>query len=160
MGQRDNRKRVRHRPNRFVRKQQMQQSFQLCSNHQTATSSHPAMANSTRPFPASFPTSFSTTPMAISMRYSYAAPSTYTPSTQMFRPSSPCSSVSSTPHEDALSRDLRIFGGVEDEGSETDLRAQMLDVVLGLFDGLDYDDALCYGLRRNANNHGVGTKFG
>lgn len=40
---------------------------------------------------------------------------------------------------------MRIFGGDgldgdgDVEGTE-DLRAPMLDVVLGLFDGLDYDD--------------------
>ena len=45
--------------------------------------------------------------------------------------------------EDSFSRDIRIFGGVEDEQSATDLRGPMLDVVLGLFDGLDYDDAMC-----------------
>lgn len=45
--------------------------------------------------------------------------------------------------EDSLARDLRIFGGDRDEASTTDLRGPMLDVVLGLFDGLDYDDAMC-----------------
>ena len=45
--------------------------------------------------------------------------------------------------EDSISRDLRIFGGLEDETQGSDLRGPMLDVVLGLFNGIDYDDASC-----------------
>ncbi len=45
--------------------------------------------------------------------------------------------------EDAVSRERRIFGGVDGDSEATDLRGRMLDVVLGLFDGIDYDDALC-----------------
>ncbi|EGP89840.1 uncharacterized protein MYCGRDRAFT_103157 [Zymoseptoria tritici IPO323] len=42
------------------------------------------------------------------------------------------------------SRDRRIFGGEDDEtASAQDLRVQMLDVVLGLFNGIDYDDSMC-----------------
>ena len=45
-------------------------------------------------------------------------------------------------------REMRIFGGIcggeeEEEGGEEELKAPMLDVVLGLFDGLDYDDDAC-----------------
>lgn len=46
--------------------------------------------------------------------------------------------------EDDHSRDIRIFGGLEDEEFESeDLRGPMLDVVLGLWNSTDYDDALC-----------------
>ena len=47
--------------------------------------------------------------------------------------------------EDLWERELRIFGGSEDESESVgeDLKAPMLDVVLGLFDGLDYDDDAC-----------------
>nr|POF03469.1 hypothetical protein CFP56_72565 [Quercus suber] len=51
--------------------------------------------------------------------------------------SCPCST------ESAAARDQRIFGeSDEDEkfGDFDDLRGPMLDVVLGLFDGIDYDD--------------------
>lgn len=44
------------------------------------------------------------------------------------------------PEDDAM-RDRRFFGGdEEDEGNTDDLRGAMLDVVLGLFDGVDYED--------------------
>jgi hypothetical protein len=46
--------------------------------------------------------------------------------------------------ESAASRDRRIFGGDDDETrSALELRGPMLDVVLGLFNGIDYDDSLC-----------------
>ena len=46
--------------------------------------------------------------------------------------------------ESAASRDRRIFGGVEDDSeSAKELCGPMLDVVLGLFSGVDYDDSLC-----------------
>lgn len=46
--------------------------------------------------------------------------------------------------ESAASRDRRIFGGVEDDlESAKELCGPMLDVVLGLFNGVDFDDSLC-----------------
>lgn len=46
--------------------------------------------------------------------------------------------------ESVEARDRRIFGGDEDETqSAMELRGPMLDVVLGLFNGIDYDDSLC-----------------
>lgn len=52
--------------------------------------------------------------------------------------------MSSTQAESAKSRDRRIFGGDGDETqSALELRGPMLDIVLGLFNGIDYDDALC-----------------
>lgn len=45
--------------------------------------------------------------------------------------------------ESAITRDKRMFGGEDgDSESALELRGPMLDVVLGLFDGIDYDDAL------------------
>jgi len=34
-----------------------------------------------------------------------------------------------------------MFGGAEGEADVADLRGAMVDVVLGLFGGVDYDDA-------------------
>ena len=47
-------------------------------------------------------------------------------------------------NESAEAWDRSWFGGVdEDSESARDLRGPMLDVVLSLFNGVDYDDALC-----------------
>lgn len=47
--------------------------------------------------------------------------------------------------ESATTRDKRVFGGEDDDTeSAMELRGPMLDVVLGLFNGIDYDDALCF----------------
>lgn len=49
-------------------------------------------------------------------------------------------------YEDARSRDLRIFGGWEDDGGKEEaaemegLKAPMLEVVKGLFGGIDDED--------------------
>lgn len=46
-------------------------------------------------------------------------------------------------YESAAARERRIFGGENGETEseeEADLKGPMLDVVLGLFDGLDYDE--------------------
>jgi len=45
------------------------------------------------------------------------------------------------PPESAAARDRRIFGGLDGEDESADLRGAMMDVVLGLFNGIDYDDA-------------------
>ena len=46
--------------------------------------------------------------------------------------------------ESSAARERRIFGGSEDDDVGFDLRGPMLDVVLGLFSNVDYDDsALC-----------------
>jgi hypothetical protein len=42
---------------------------------------------------------------------------------------------------ESAKRDCRFFGGLEGEEDTMNLRARMLDVVLGLFNGLDYDDS-------------------
>lgn len=78
----------------------------------------------------------------MSIRYSYASPK----QTTFRHPSGIYRSVPTNcrdREDDARSRDLRIFGGEEGESEESDLRGPMLDVVLGLFDGVDYDDAMC-----------------
>ncbi|KAK5163448.1 uncharacterized protein LTR77_010630 [Saxophila tyrrhenica] len=91
-------------------------------------------------------------PTAMSMGYSYLTPSTTTTSTptptayQISKAErSTCTHSNPFKKEDPSTRDLRIFGGTEDErnANATDLRGAMLDVVLGLFDGVDYDDGLC-----------------
>ena len=124
MGQRQNRKRVRHRPNRA------RKYFNL-----------PPLPIQPNPFPA--------TPTAASIRYSYVPTSQLSKPPLSRMPSSSCGGSRSTStscqssQEDSKSRDIRIFGGLENEADATDLRGPMLDVVLGLFNGIDYDDALC-----------------
>ena len=84
----------------------------------------------------------------MSVRYSYAQaqplPQHSLPRTSDFTSgwNSKPYSRSARKQEDAVSRDLRIFGGLEGEPElSSDLRGPMLDVVLGLFNGMDYDDA-------------------
>lgn len=126
MGQRNNnRKRVRHRPNR-TRKY---------FNYQPSP---------IQPIP------FNTTPSAMSIRYIHLSNTQFlkpglsrTPSLGSYSSRS-SSTLSKTSQEDAHSRDIRIFGGLEDEEFESeDLRGPMLDVVLGLWNSTDYDDSLC-----------------
>ena len=126
MGQRHNRKRVRHRPNRARRGMELEPS--------------PIQPTITQ---------FSSMPTALSVRYSYA-PAPHAPvqtskqsTNSSLRQSKPGIAYSQCREENALSRDLRIFGGLEHELQSSDLRGPMLDVVLGLFNGIDYDDASC-----------------
>lgn len=44
------------------------------------------------------------------------------------------------PEEDDAARRIRVFGGSADEARSTELCGPMLDVVLGLFGSVDYDD--------------------
>lgn len=81
----------------------------------------------------------------MSIRYSYALP------TPGF-PSWPSEPSFLRRREDAFARERRIFGGgFDDDGGDGDdddgrddndvaMKRGMLDVVLGLFDGLDYED--------------------
>jgi hypothetical protein len=126
MGQRQNRKRVRHRPNR---------SRKHSANRLPLSTSQ----SQSQSFP----------PTAMSVRYSYVPPFAQ-PKQFSRRPKSdefayPTSTADSDcRREDAYSRDLRVFGGLpEDQHELSDLRGPMLDVVLGLFDGIDYDDEMC-----------------
>ena len=43
--------------------------------------------------------------------------------------------------DDLGARERRVFGGVEGEGEDEDLKGRMLDVVVALFKGVD-DDGL------------------
>ena len=126
MGQRQNRKRVRHRPNR----------------------SRKHSEDRMQPLPV--PTS-QLYPTAMSVRYSYAPPipqiKQTTPADPQLHAAQKKSIPSKRPNciqEDPMSRDFRVFGGLPDDQLEaSDLRGRMLDVVLGLFDGIDYDDEKC-----------------
>ena len=122
MGQRQNRKRVRHRPTR------------------SRKHSEDRLQPLSRPTSQSFPT-------AMSVRYSYAPPIPQVEQIPRRIPHSDSTQKATTPKasgcipEDAISRDLWVFGGLPDDQFESsDLRGRMLDVVLGLFDGIDYDD--------------------
>lgn len=57
----------------------------------------------------------------------------------VFQSSSTAGSSSSKAKDDA-ERNLRVFGGSSDEAGSTELCGPMLDVVLGLFGGIDYED--------------------
>ena len=58
-----------------------------------------------------------------------------------YPPSLPGQCSSCCGGETMAARERRIFGGEEGEVEDgTDLKGQMLDVVLGLFNGMDYDD--------------------
>ena len=127
MGQRQNRKRVRHRPPRA------RKHFEL-----EPSPVQPAPLTTSQP-----------SPTAMSVRYSYVQSLPSQRTTLRRRPSlysrlstSSCS-TSTRSREDNKSRDLRIFGGLEDDSESSDLRGPMLDVVLGLFNGVDYDDEAC-----------------
>lgn len=115
MPRRDNRKRIRHRPHRAARHRTTQISSPPFLQPHIPTAPSMTMATAFSPIP----------PTLISYH---------------------SSCVHGKTKEDARTRDLRIFGGLpaEDEaGMEVDLRGRMLDVVLGLFDAVDYDDGLC-----------------
>lgn len=124
MGQRQNRKRTRHRPGR-----QRKNSDRLNSGSPYARSQ-------------SFPT-------AISGRYSYSPAQTYPTKASYIRSSKSSRSLtswsdSSCDDEDPECRDMRIFGGLPEEQEESsDLRGPMIDVVLGLFNAIDYEDENC-----------------
>ncbi|KAF2216489.1 hypothetical protein CERZMDRAFT_81585 [Cercospora zeae-maydis SCOH1-5] len=115
-----NRKRVRHRSNksrRIVRAaaQQVQFQNQLRQQQSTAWTTHPTRYST---FPA---WNCNNDHSSISM-----PPSGHRdlPRTESFH-----------------SRDKRMFGGEDDDSvSAMELRGPMLDVVLRLFDGVDYDD--------------------
>lgn len=96
-------------------------------------------------------------PTAMSIRYSYAGetalrlqmmmPATTSVSRKQWHLAARQQSAATCPcssgrREGLWERDRRIFGGGEggSEEEEDGLKAPMLDVVLGLFDGLDYDD--------------------
>lgn len=115
MGQRHNRKRIRHRP--------MSRSYHSITSFMPTTE---ATATS------SWALQYFLLPQS-TMRIDVSSPAftetAYTPPKLLKQ-------------ESANSRDRRIFGGVdEDTESAKNLCGPMLDVVLGLFNGIDYDDA-------------------
>lgn len=138
MGDRHNRKRTRHRP---IRRQRLC-CPQLDQDKVTTTPSDQQLA-----------------PLACSCWHPSArqtSPTTSTTPTSMSHPtmrlqvSSHCTSnipsISNDIPETPRSRARRVFGGVDssdedDDGDEesTELCGPMLDIVLGLFGGVDYD---------------------
>ncbi|KYG42487.1 hypothetical protein M433DRAFT_409654 [Acidomyces richmondensis BFW] len=115
MGQRTNRKRIRHRPNRPWKTQ----------NSQPITGTYASSPHADRwTSPSPYTTTFTNS-------YCWSGQKKYE---SEYRGSERIS-------ESAAQRELRIFGGLEGERDQSDLRSRMLDVVLGLFHGLDYEDA-------------------
>ena len=45
--------------------------------------------------------------------------------------------------ENVAAWERRMFGGAEEDVDGANLRGAMMDVVVSLFGGVDYDDALC-----------------
>lgn len=115
MGQRHNRKRIRHRP--------MSRSYRSITSLMPATEATATSSWALQHF---------SLPQA-TMRINVAS--------LAFRETA-CTLPKLLQQESANSRDRRIFGGVdEDTESAKNLCGPMLDVVLGLFNGIDYDDA-------------------
>lgn len=135
MGDRHNRKRTRHRP---IRRQRLCQQL---DNTNTNIASTPISTLDQTP----------SSPACSCWRPSTRPPLSTTISTKstLQVPQLPCAAsvtrakpgVFHTP-ETPLSRTRRVFGGAEDESAE--LCGPMLDVVLGLFGGIDYDDDETY----------------
>ncbi|KXT18561.1 hypothetical protein AC579_2294 [Pseudocercospora musae] len=114
MGQKQNRKRTRHRPSRSKRQSSMY-AMNKASQSATNDMTSPKHTRSTSYIDTCWP----------------AACVKPLQRPQLLR------------QESATSRDRRMFGGDDDDTkSAMDLRGPMLDVVLGLFNGIDYDDAL------------------
>jgi len=139
MGDRHNRKRTRHRP---IRRQRLcQQQLDIADNNAAPVS---LATSSSDQHPSTYPCSC------------------WHPSTRQLPPSKPthhqtfqtqCTSITKTDlacgdlptthlPETPQSRTRRVFGGVEasDDDESTELCAPMLDVVLTLFGGIDYDE--------------------
>jgi hypothetical protein len=142
MGDRHNRKRTRHRP---IRRQRLCPQFDQCEA---------MMIPSPSPSDHQLPTPLACSCWHFSVRQTPTSTTTSTTSNtnmrlQTLQPShcatNPPSTIDSIP-ETPRSRTRRVFGGVDlsdDDGSDdeesTELCGPMLDVVLGLFGGVDYD---------------------
>lgn len=134
MGDRHNRKRTRHRP---IRRQRLCQQLDIANNTAelvslSTSNQHPSpyactcWHPSTRQPPSSKPGLHQTI-------------KTQCTSIAKLNPGNlPITHLSETPQ----SRTRRVFGGVEasDDDESTELCAPMLDVVLALFGGIDYDE--------------------
>ena len=118
---RSNRKRVRHRTRRNRSQRDDLQWRENISKGNTPTTANSSLTYESAPMRASCPLLYS---MTILKR----SPTLLRRETE----------------ESAEARDRSWFGGVdEDSQSARDLRGPMLDVVLALFNGVDYDDSLC-----------------
>jgi hypothetical protein len=141
MGDRHNRKRTRHRP---IRRQRLCTQFDQCE----AVVMIPSITTS--------PSDQTLAPIPCSCWHPSARqPSTTTNPATSSKPAmclqslqqSHCASIVSNIPETPRSRTRRVFGGVEssdgedgdDDEESTELCGPMLDVVLGLFGGVDYD---------------------
>lgn len=149
MGNRHNRKQARHRPMRRRHQLQQQQQLQQQSFMQSECCMQPCAFMPQLPLP---PTSTWSKPWDVrpSQRQSYSnAPfvSGHFYSTGIYRHQIAVDtnrSLRNFRQNDCSARDRHFFGGEEGEGPESEadaqLKGRMLDVVLGLFDGIDYED--------------------
>ncbi|EME47915.1 hypothetical protein DOTSEDRAFT_69744 [Dothistroma septosporum NZE10] len=130
MGQKQNRKRVRHRPMRGARTQDTNSFPAQRASLQSCSQTSLCAANTMRSRYGALPN------LAASPWMNFASNTIHN---KHF-----VAKPKLTRQESAASRDMRIFGGLEDDTDSAEaLRVPMLDVMLGLFDGVDYDDSLC-----------------
>ena len=134
MGDRHNRKRTRHRP---IRRQRLCQQFDIANN--TAESASLAILEQ-QPSPCTcwHPSTRQQPPSKPSLHQTIKPQCT-----SIAKANVVCGNLPITPLPETIqSRTRRVFGGVEasDDDESTELCAPMLDVVLALFGGIDYDD--------------------
>ncbi|GAB7326960.1 hypothetical protein MBLNU13_g10914t2 [Cladosporium sp. NU13] len=134
MGDRHNRKRTRHRP---IRRQRLCQQFDIANN----TAEPVSLATSDQqPSPCTcwHPSTRQQSPSKQSLHQTIKPQCTSIAKTNAACGNPPITHLPET----LQSRTRRVFGGVEasDDDESTELCAPMLDVVLTLFGGIDYDD--------------------
>jgi hypothetical protein len=142
MGDRHNRKRTRNRP---LRRQRLCQQLDNTLNDTPPINiSLPTPINQQYPPPYTCPfwrPSSRQAPQSKPISHQLLPPQCTTDLNINTHP--PCTKVSAPlAPETPQSRTRRVFGGIEslDEDDEAELCAPMLDVVLSLFGGIDYDD--------------------
>jgi hypothetical protein len=142
MGDRHNRKRTRNRP---LRRQRLCQQLDNTLNDTPPINiSLPTPINQQYPPPYTCPfwrPSSRQAPQSKPISHQLLPPQCTTDLNINTHP--PCNKVSAPlAPETPQSRTRRVFGGIEslDEDDEAELCAPMLDVVLSLFGGIDYDD--------------------
>jgi hypothetical protein len=136
MGDRHNRKRTRHRP---LRRQRLCQQLDISNNTaepvQLSTSDQQPS-----PYPCScwHPSTRQQSPSKASLHQTIQTQCIPITKTNLTRGNLSITHLPETPQ----SRTRRVFGGVEssDDDESIELCAPMLDVVLTLFGGIDYDD--------------------
>lgn len=134
MGDRHNRKRTRHRP---IRRQRLCQQFDIANNTAEPVSlaileQQPSPCTCWHPSKRQQPPSKPSLHQRIKPQC-----------TSINKTDPACGNLPVTPLPETIqSRTRRVFGGVEasDDDESTELCAPMLDVVLALFGGIDYDD--------------------